>query len=181
MVSLKSFIPALAAEFDMKPAAIYERQRALVRAGLIEQRPGHGPGSGVLATPYSLAMLLISITVTAHLSEVEQQTKMVASLKSRTKRCPFTGQTTFAQALTEVLRNEDLYKRFDHIRIERGGDNVDAAIAYHGKSKREKPGKEKESAFGEKRAVGHYLWFLTFLAMPDLSRLFAVLTKEASK
>lgn len=71
MASLKSLIPKLALALGMTPAAIYERQRALVRAGLIQQRPGHGPGSGVLATPQSVAMLLIAILATDSLSETE--------------------------------------------------------------------------------------------------------------
>ena len=51
MASLKSLIPELARALDMTSAALYERQRALVRASLLQQRPGHGPGSGVVATP----------------------------------------------------------------------------------------------------------------------------------
>src|SRR5262245_24280802 len=110
MVSLKGLIPGLASFVEMKPASIYERQRALVRAGMLVQRPGHGPGSGVLATPKSAAILLISLVSTANLSEVENKTKIAANLKSATGCCPLTGERTLAKALTAVLSSRELSK-----------------------------------------------------------------------
>ena len=80
--SLKSLIPYLASKFEMTPFALYERQRALVRAGLIHAVPGRGAGSGVRATPHSVAMLLIAWLQPKVCSEVEKETKIVANLKS---------------------------------------------------------------------------------------------------
>ena len=74
MASLKSFLPHLAKVLDMSPLALYERQRALVRAGLLESRPGRGPEAECSADAKSVAMLLISVLATSSLSEVEEQT-----------------------------------------------------------------------------------------------------------
>ena len=128
MTSLKSLIPALAGILDMKPAAIYERQRALVRAGLLESRPGRGPGSGVPATPHSVAMLIISIAATHSLSEVADQTKIVANLKSASGPCPLTGKKTFGQALTAILASK-LVARLVQIELRRSGTQLSAEIS----------------------------------------------------
>jgi hypothetical protein len=166
MASLKSLIPALARQLDMKPAAIYERQRALVRAGLLEMQPGRGPGSGVLASPESVAMLLISLVATANLSEVERQTQVVANLKSRNKRCPLTGQRTFAHALTDVLLYDALAKRTSFFYVERGGPDLDATLAYYDNPTKPEHGPVRHSAFGKGRACEHQLYSSSYLAFP---------------
>jgi hypothetical protein len=74
MNSLKSIIPLLADLVALSEHALYERQRALVRGGLIKGREGRGPGSGVEATPETVAMLLISVLATDSLSSVIQET-----------------------------------------------------------------------------------------------------------
>src|SRR5688572_7224266 len=102
-LSLKGFIPELAKAVGMTPAALYERQRALVRAGLLHGESGRGPGSGVRATPESVAMLLIALLATDSLSETESEAKVVTNLKSGTKPCPLTGKKTFASALASAL------------------------------------------------------------------------------
>jgi DNA-binding IscR family transcriptional regulator len=130
-ISLKAFIPVIAKVVDMTPAALYERQRALVRAGLLHSEGGRGPGSGVRATPESMAMLLISLLATGSLSDTETQTKIVASLKSKTKHCPLTGKKTFASALTAVLASEDTAKRARWLELERGGSKSGASLFYY--------------------------------------------------
>ena len=99
--SLKAFIPALARLLEQNPNGLYERQRALIRAGLLEARAGRGPGSGVEATPASVAMLLVSVLATDSLSEVEWATRAGAELTDQTP-------TTFAEALTAILGSETL-------------------------------------------------------------------------
>jgi hypothetical protein len=166
MASLKTLIPELADALDMKESSIYERQRALTRAGLIEMRPGRGPGSGVLATPESLAFLLISLTV-PNLSEVERQTKAIAALKTRKKRCTLTGEVTFGDALTAVLQSERLAKRTSFFVIERGGSEYDASIFFD-----PKPGGDdlsrrgnRYSEFGNDSARASRLYTQTYLAL----------------
>jgi DNA-binding IscR family transcriptional regulator len=135
MASLKSLIPQIAKALDMKPAAIYERQRALVRAGLIEMQPGHGPGSGVRANPESLAMLLIALAATGSLSETEELTTKLTKLKCKAGRCQFTGKQTLAAALSAILASEPLTARLALITISRSATGSHAEIFL-----REKPG-----------------------------------------
>jgi DNA-binding IscR family transcriptional regulator len=128
--SLKGLISELAQGVDTTPAALYERQRALVRAGLLQTKPGRGPGSGVRATPESVAMLLISIMATGNLSETEERSKAISNLKSQNKSCPLTGKKTFASALAAVLASEELSKRLSWIDVERSGSAVGARLAF---------------------------------------------------
>ena len=79
--SLKAFIPKLAKALEMNPTALYERQRALVRGGLLEAKAGHGPGSGVRLSPESVAMLLISVLATQSLVDVESTTRDAADFR----------------------------------------------------------------------------------------------------
>ena len=130
MASLKSFLPHLAKVLQMSPLALYERQRALVRAGLLESRPGRGPGSGVPANAKSLTMLLISTLATDSLSEVEEQTKAVARLKSVNGRCPVTGKRTFAAALTATVESEALRRWALSATATRSGKLAMASITF---------------------------------------------------
>ena len=106
MASLKSLIPSIAKIVEMTPAALYERQRALVRAGLIHAKPGRGRGSGATADSKSVAMLLIAILATDNLTETEQSARLFAKLKSNNEVCPLTGENTFASALAAVLSSK---------------------------------------------------------------------------
>jgi hypothetical protein len=136
-LSLKGFIPVLAKQLDMTPAALYERQRALVRAGLLEAGSGRGPGSGVRATPDSVALLLIAVLATGSLSETEGHAKVLANLSSNTGRCPLTGKRRFASALAEVLASPDLAKHIRWVAAARGGTKVFAEIASLEEGKKE--------------------------------------------
>jgi hypothetical protein len=78
MNSLKSIIPALSNFLLFSEHALYERQRALVRGGLLKAKEGRGPGSGVKATPESVAMLVISVLATDSLSDVIAETSTIA-------------------------------------------------------------------------------------------------------
>jgi hypothetical protein len=78
MNSLKSIIPLLSDVLVLSEHALYERQRALVRGGLLKAIEGRGPGSGVKATPENVAMLIISVLATDSLSDVIVDTKVIA-------------------------------------------------------------------------------------------------------
>jgi len=123
--SLKSIIPQLSEVFSISPAALYERQRALVRAGLLKSKAGHGPGSGVKANAYSIALLVISLLATDSLSEVGERTKLFAGLKSRSGQCPLTGKTTFALAVAAVLDSPVLARKVTHITVTRVGHKAE--------------------------------------------------------
>ena len=147
MNSLKSMTPTLARWVGVTPASLYERQRALVRAGLLYAKPGRGPGSGVRATPESVAMLLIALLATGSLSETDEQTTLLAKLTSETKRCPLTGQRTFAGALSEVLGSAETARHVGWIEAQRGDPRASAVIVYT------REGDQARSMFGRPRLV----------------------------
>ncbi len=103
--SLKAYAPLLAWRLGTTAAALYERQRALVRAGILEQSEGRGPGSGVRAAPYPVALLLVAVLTTDSLSETGEKVRSFATAKSTAAdgRCPVTGQQTFVEAVARVL------------------------------------------------------------------------------
>lgn len=120
-LSLKGIIEGyLAPKLDMTPAALYERQRALVRAGLITGKEGRGPGSGVRATPHSVAMLLIAVLSADSLSEIEESTKRFAFLRAEKGTCPITGKKTFASAIAAILASPKLANSAHAISVNRG-------------------------------------------------------------
>jgi hypothetical protein len=117
----------------MTPDSLYERQRALMRAGLIKGKEGWGPGSGVRATPHSVAMLLIAVLAADSLSEVVESTKRYAWLKAERGVCPITGKKTFGSALVAILASPRLAQAAHTIKVRRGGSlpgaNIDWIMA----------------------------------------------------
>ena len=103
--SLKAYAPLLAWRLRTTAAALYERQRALVRDGILEQSEGRGPGSGVHAAPYSVALLLVAILATDSLSETAAKVRSFRCSKIRRGRwpCTLTGKPTFVEAVAHVL------------------------------------------------------------------------------
>lgn len=110
MISLKAFGPVLAETLGTTPAAIYERQRALVRQGLLPAPVGRGRGNGLPASATTVAMIIIAMLVTDNLSETDDRVRRAAEaefLGTRTrrgKRCPLTGRRDFKSALVALLR-----------------------------------------------------------------------------
>src|SRR4051794_2381170 len=98
--SLKGYIPGLARHLGVTPAALYERQRALVRAGDLELAEGRGPGSGVRADCRGIALLLLAVLATDSLSQVETRTKEMSAAKWVSGRPYYLGET-FLDVLEE--------------------------------------------------------------------------------
>jgi hypothetical protein len=111
----------LTRELNMTSDALYERQRALMRAGLLKSEEGWGPGSGVRATPHSVAMLLVAVLAADSLSEVAESTKRFALLKAEKGVCPITGKKTFGTALAAILASPRLSQHAHTITVHRGG------------------------------------------------------------
>jgi hypothetical protein len=110
MISLKAFLPVLSRLVELSPAALYERQRALVRLGLLPRPTAPGRNSGAaMATPDAVAMILIAVLATDNLSEIDDRIQTLAKRKAidpetgKPGRCRFTGKHTLHEALTEVL------------------------------------------------------------------------------
>ena len=116
-LSLKSLIRHVSAFTGMSEAAVYERQRALVRAGLLKTERGRGPGSGVRGTPESVALLLISLLATGNLSEAGVSTRIFANLENKEGSCPLTGKRTFAEAVTAILASKELAQKITAINV----------------------------------------------------------------
>jgi DNA-binding IscR family transcriptional regulator len=141
--SLKGLIRHVSAFTGMSEATVYERQRALVRAGLLETQRGRGPGSGVRGTPESMALLLISLLATANLSEVGLSTRIFADLENKEGSCPLTGKRTFAEAVTAILASKELAQSISAINVSQ--EIREAQIAYRdiGKAGRITPSSSK--------------------------------------
>ena len=134
--SLKGYIPAIARLVGSSPAALYERQRALVRAGLLAMEDGRGPGSGVRTSWDSVALLLLSLLATDKLSDSEARVNAIGSAKAtHFKLCRFTGLPTFSGALTEILTQKSLAARTIEISVSRTADR--AIIKFRGPNKTE--------------------------------------------
>jgi hypothetical protein len=131
--SLKSLITHVSAFTGKSEAAVYERQRVLVRAGLLKTERGRGPGSGVRGTPESLALLLISLLATDNLSDAGLSTRTFAELENKEGLCPLTGKRTFAEAVIAILASKKLAQRIIAISVSQG--TRDTEIAYRDPSK----------------------------------------------
>ena len=120
--SLKAYVPQLAWRLGTTPAALYERQRALVRDGMLEHTGGRGPGSGVQVGPYPVALLLIAVLATDSLSETAEKVRILAAAKATTADglCPLTGERTFVEVVARVLdRGQPHWRKIMSITVRR--------------------------------------------------------------
>jgi hypothetical protein len=119
MSSLTSFLPELIPLFGMTEQAIYERQRALVRMKMLAAPKGRGRGSGVEATPETVARLIVALLATENLSDTDDRVQRLAfapftgtdkrvrkPARSELQRCPWTGARTFVDALTFLFSRD---------------------------------------------------------------------------
>lgn len=115
MTSLKAFSSMLAEVLGTTPAAVYERQRALVRRGLLPTPVGRGRGNGVPASAATLAIIILAFMATDNLSETDDRVRRLASAEYQSRRskprglrepppCELTGQRTFLDALVALLQ-----------------------------------------------------------------------------
>ena len=117
MISLASIVPSMADILGEKPTTLIERQRALVRAGILKSLPGRGRGAGVIASPESVAILIISLLASTTLADAPDCTS--ALLKAGTLReCPLTGEMRFGNALASVLSSPAISARVDTVQAE---------------------------------------------------------------
>jgi hypothetical protein len=119
MIGLKTYLTQIAPLLGMSAEMAYERQRALVREGILKLRPGRGPGSGVSADEDSLAVLLISILSHDLLTEA-RATRVYCELISPQNKCPITGAKTFRKALSTILANPVLPAKQILVEVKRG-------------------------------------------------------------
>jgi hypothetical protein len=115
--SLQGCLPEIAEVLNVNRTTLYERQRALVREGLLEALPGHGRGSGVRATPESVAMLMIGMLASVNLADVGPLARSLSNATSVDSACRLTGAKTFHGALSRIFSDEKLAKKAGGISV----------------------------------------------------------------
>lgn len=128
--SLQGCLPALAEVLSVNRTTLYERQRALVREGLLDALPGHGRGSGVRATSESVAMLTIGMLASVNLADVGPLARAFSEAGSIASKCPLTGAKTLHAALTRIFADESLAMRVSGISVQVNAGR--AAIGFDG-------------------------------------------------
>lgn len=114
MSSLKSFLYAISPLLGVSFAALYERQRALVKLELLSVEPGRGPGSGVPLSADNVAAMIICVLATDGLSEVDQRVielcKATPNIHTAMERMVWTksGKPTFRSEVARLLAGEPL-------------------------------------------------------------------------
>jgi len=128
--SLKSQIPRLARLMQTTPAALYERQRGLVRDGLLPSEEGRGPGSGVRTTPSSVALLILAALASENLRKsTSRAADLGNALPVDAPHCPLTRRTNFGTALLYLLGATGVAAAVIDIEVSRTA--MRARIRYH--------------------------------------------------
>ncbi len=125
--SLNATLPVLSDILGEPPDTLRTRQRALVAAGLLDSKPGKGPGRGVPATPKTLAQFLIGTCTGADGPFAKGIARATAP-----GTCRLTGAATFVDALAVILSDKALAERVRQIRIAINGGLID--VNYDGAS-----------------------------------------------
>jgi hypothetical protein len=153
MISLKSFSEHIAPLLGLTAAALYERQRALVRIGELPE-PAKGRGYGLAATPETVAILVLAVMVTDNLSEIDLRVHELAKARSR-PCCDLTKKTFFVEALAAVFASAELAARVARVTVFRG----ERAAQIHFLPPGEEPADDKagipRSHFGRHREFTH--------------------------
>jgi hypothetical protein len=145
MIGLKTYLSTLSPLLGQSEEMLYERQRALVRQGLLDSVGGRGPGSGVRADESALSPFLISLLahdILAHSSVAE----LFCDMKNDAGKCPITGAKTFREGLEAVLGHEALAERTSGVMLHRNHPGR-GYLHFVGRNNR-----FISSAFGNKRA-----------------------------
>jgi hypothetical protein len=124
-------LPEVARILGESETTLYERMRALVREGLLEAAPGHGRGSGVRASPESMAMLVIGMLATAAWSETGPAARALAEAVPRDIFGGRSNKPSFKDELTRIFADESLASQVERILFESSGwaiivSNIDA-------------------------------------------------------
>ncbi|WMT78851.1 hypothetical protein [Bradyrhizobium sp. Ash2021] len=123
MSSLKQFIPVLSEIFfNLSEHALYERQRELMRAGLLSPIPGRGPGSGVPLNSDSVAMLMVAALATDNLSEVGNATKILIGamrIPTQASKSLLVGAANIHAAISRAISSGADSDRIRSIKVNR--------------------------------------------------------------
>jgi hypothetical protein len=106
---LKTAIPLLATILGVTPAFLYERQRALVRSGVLTPEPGRGPGSGTSFSWENVCALLAAVLLAKGLAELDLLAKpeiklmSVAIRRSMYDRQPYSHRRDAMSGMSTLL------------------------------------------------------------------------------
>jgi hypothetical protein len=121
--SLKASIPFIADILLVNPHTLYERQRALVGEGLLESKPGRGPGSGTRFTPETAAVLLISMLATDSLKDSGVATRALSDAKLTSvpigQEDELGSPQTFKAAIANALSSDAVVNKITFLRVHR--------------------------------------------------------------
>jgi hypothetical protein len=116
--SLNAMFPVLGRILGETPDALRAHQRAFVRAGLLESIPGKGPGSGVRASPETLAEFLIGMLTNASIAANVPVAKAFGNARRlHHGKCPLTDAIKFKDALARLLTSEQLARRVSNVSL----------------------------------------------------------------
>jgi hypothetical protein len=108
--SIKTMLGVLEVAFGVEGSKIYERQRALVEAGLLASRPGRGPGSGVPASPRNISILLLALMAADNPKLGSLRAGEIAGYVplSDRRKCAITGARNLLDAMEQILVGGDI-------------------------------------------------------------------------
>jgi hypothetical protein len=162
----------------MTPSALYERQRALVRAGLLDAGEGWGPGSGVRTTAGSISLLLISSLCAEGLADATILTPIIADARPADRdRCPFTNTKRFQDAIESILPSRYRSSRVIEIQVSRTAPRSE--IIYLDKS--HKPASSEFRAPGPDEPGLRVLAMLTGDALRTIAKDVQAMIEEKTK
>jgi hypothetical protein len=169
MKSLQASIVPLAKILGLNPHALYERQLALVKAKLLQRRPGHGPGSGTPFSTETVTVLFISMLATDGIEHSAEKTSGLSAVRS-TRKNTFGGAETFKAAMINALSSDAIISQIRLLRINRQDFSVEIW---------EKPSADKKTAahffFPETSAKSEGVAFVVEVSGPVLEKVRALL------
>jgi hypothetical protein len=119
MISLNKFLPQISGFLGTTPAALYERQRQLVRLGILTaEKKGHGPGSGVKLSADGVAALLVALLATDNLSDTNDQIRLFLDSRPLVKSAKI-GAKTFGEVLAAFLLSPKKLPDLEFIEVHR--------------------------------------------------------------
>lgn len=134
MISLKTYSPVLAQLLSTTPDILYERQRRLTRAGLVEVASGRGPGSGIRVSPRSVTAIVLASLATDGLQDLETLVPRLTHLPIRkAKRCPLTDASTFGDAIIAIFTSPAYAAKVRSVSVHRPAEQ--ASISFENSSK----------------------------------------------
>jgi hypothetical protein len=129
MSSLQASIVPLAKILRLNPHALYERQLALMRKGLLPPRTGRGPGSGTPFSAETVAVLVISMLATDSIKDSAEATRALCD--ARLESVPI-GQEyelgnppTFKAAMVNALSSDAMVSKITFLRVHRRSSLVE--------------------------------------------------------